>query len=272
MSLLPEALASQSLANVQTLIITGKAVLDYLDIDLLKPDSYPSASSVRLAKNFKISFLHRIRQQQTHFREEFVIAHKQNESRVDSGGQTFKSKLFIVFVKTLHGKTLRFAVSKTSLIEDLKASIQYREGIPADQQRFVYAGKQLEDGRTMGDYGIDSLATIHLVLRLRGGMYHESTVSGLGGDYSIRIENLKGYHGGVLNVSVSIFHTIKEVRTRLAETMVEGDRKIVKDFDLCTRDDNNLSVFLDPDTTVGDLLRTGSDIIPLHVAPPQQLE
>jgi hypothetical protein len=105
---------------------------------------------------------------------ESVVNKKYDEIRQKGGGMR-------IFVSTLTHKTIYLEVSYEHTIEDLKFMIKQSESIPVPQQRLIYAGKQLEDDKTLADYRIHKESNLTLVLRLRGGMLHMT--SGKAGNY-----------------------------------------------------------------------------------------
>mmetsp|Transcript_22619 Transcript_22619/g.45947 ORF Transcript_22619/g.45947 Transcript_22619/m.45947 type:complete len:344 (+) Transcript_22619:149-1180(+) len=106
-----------------------------------------------------------------------------------------------LFVKTLTGKTVAIEVEEGESIEEVKAKIAEKEGIPPEQQRLIFGGQQLQDSKTLDDYDVGDDSTLHLVLRLRGGM-------------QLFVKTLTGK---TVAIEVEEGESIEEVKAKIAE-------------------------------------------------------
>ena len=135
----------------------------------------------------------------------------------------------VLFIKTLTGKTLQIQGDYENTIEELKENIHQKEGIPLDDIRLVFAGKQLEDGRTLADYNILSYSVIHIVLRLKGGGIRIIVTTSLGqtltvfgtGEDTIKVIKLKIQNEGRIP---------KERQQLVFNGQILEDNKTVSDY------------------------------------------
>jgi len=163
-----------------------------------------------------------------------------------------------ISVKTAAGETLTLAVHSGDLIDDLKDQIEDVKGIKREEQRLVFAGKQVEDGRTLSDYNIQDGATLHLALRLRAKAGEEAYFYLEDADSQqktvVWVQPKEGQAIGDITPHqvIDALKSALEVKGQKIVLCLKGSKEAISDFDLLSKSVMELSPFNPEDCKRGD--------------------